>query len=90
MVISNINNITTDTIEEAIANKDLDNLILNAIKSIRNIKKRPDCSVIYDYLSKLLPNSEINEKNISNRLKYLTNNNTQKINQTIERTPSSL
>ena len=35
-------------------------------------------SVIYDYLSKLLPNSEINEKNISNRLEYLTNNNTLK------------
>ena len=78
MVVSNINDITTETIDEAIANEDLDNLILNAIKSIRNIKKRPDCSVIYDYLIKLLPNSEINEKNISNRLEYLTNNNTLK------------
>ena len=64
MVVSNINNITTETIEEAVANEDLDDLILNAIKSIRNTKKRPDCSVIYDYLTKLLPNSEINEKNI--------------------------
>ena len=62
MVDSNINNITTETINEAIANEDLDNLILNAIKSIRNIKNRPDCSVIYDYPIKLLPNSEINEK----------------------------
>ena len=78
MVVSNINNITIETIDEKIANEDLDNLILNAIKSIRNIKKRPDCSVIYDYLIKLLPNSEINEKNISNRLEYLTNNNTLK------------
>ena len=64
--------------DEAIANEDLDNLILNAIKSIRNIKKRPDCSVIYDYLIKLLPNSEINKERISNRLEYLTNNNTLK------------
>ena len=78
MVVSNINDITTETIDEETANEDLDNLILNAIKSIRNIKKRPDCSVIYDYLIKLLPNSEINEKNISNRLEYLTNNNTLK------------
>ena len=78
MVDSNINDITTETINEAIVNEDLDNLTLNAIKSIRNIKKRPDCSVIYDYLIKLLPNSEINEKNISNRLEYLTNNNTLK------------
>ena len=78
MVVSNIKDITTEAIEEVIANEDLDNLILNAIKSIKNIKKRPDCSVIYDYLIKLLPNSEINEKNISNRLEYLTNHNTLK------------
>ena len=62
MVVSNINNITIETIDEKIANEHLDNLILNAIKSIRNIKKRPDCSTIYDYLIKLLSNSEINEK----------------------------
>ena len=41
MVVSNINDITIGTIDEAIANEDLDNLILNAIKSIRNIKKTP-------------------------------------------------
>ena len=68
MVVSNINDIITETIYEAIANEDLDNLILNAIKSIRNIKKRLDCSAIYDYLIKLLPNSDINKKSISNRL----------------------
>ena len=78
MVVSNINDIFTETIDEAIANEDLDNLISNPIKSIRNIEKRPDYSVISDYLIKLLPNSEINEKNISNRLEYLTNNNTLK------------
>ena len=48
MAVSNINNITATTIDGAIASKDLDNLILNAIKPIRNIKKRPYCSVIYD------------------------------------------
>ena len=48
MVVSNINEITTETIDEAIANEDLDNLILNTIKSIRNTKKHPDCSVSYD------------------------------------------
>ena len=75
MVVSNINDITMETIGVAIANEDLDNLILNAIKSVRNIKKRPDCSVIYDYLCKSLPSSEINKIYISNRLEYLTNNN---------------
>ena len=39
MVVSNINGITTETINEAITNEDFDNLILNATKSIRNIKK---------------------------------------------------
>ena len=75
MVVSNINDITMETIGVAIANIDLDNLILNAIKSVRNIKKHPDCSVIYDYLCKSLPNSETNKIYISNRLEYLTNNN---------------
>ena len=75
MVVSNINDITMETIGVAIANIDLDNLILNAIKSVRNIKKLPDCSVIYDYLCKSLPNSETNKIYISNRLEYLTNNN---------------
>ena len=69
-----------ETIDEATANEDLHNLILNAIKSIRNIKKCPDCSVIYDYLIKILPNMKkiINEENVSNRLEYLTNSNTLK------------
>ena len=69
-----------ETIDEATANEDLHNLILNAIKSIRNIKKCPDCSVIYDYLIKILPNTKkiINEENVSNRLEYLTNSNTLK------------
>ena len=70
MVASNINDITTETIGEVIANEDLDNLILSALKSIRNIKIQPDFSVIYDYRSKSLPNFEINKKNISNRLEY--------------------
>ena len=75
MVVSNINDITTETIDEAVAKEDLDNLISNAIKPTRHIKIHPDCSVIFDYLSKL-PNSEIIEKNISNWLESLTNNNT--------------
>ena len=78
MIDSNINDITTETINKAIANEDLDNLILNAIKSIRNIKKHLDCSVIYNYLIRLLPNSDINEKVISNQLEYLSNNKTLK------------
>ena len=38
------NCIAMETLEEAITNDVLDDLLLNAIKSIRNNKKRPDCS----------------------------------------------
>ena len=74
MAVSNSNDITLETIEEAITNEYLDILIFNAIKSIRNIKKRPDCLSICDHLSKSLSNSEITEDIISNRLFYLTTN----------------
>ena len=53
MLVSNVNGITTETIDETFANEYLDNLVINALKLIRNIKKLPDCSVIYDYVSKL-------------------------------------
>ena len=68
------NCITMETLEETIT-IDLDNLILNAIKSIRNSKKRPDFSSIYDYLSKSLSNSDITKELISSRINYLTENN---------------
>ena len=74
MAVSNSNDITLETIEEGITNEYLDILIFNAIKSIRNIKKRPDCLSICDHLSKSLSNSEITEDIISNRLDYLTPN----------------
>ena len=68
------NCITMETLEETISNNDLDHLILNTIKSIRSNKKRPDCSSIYDYLSKSLSNSDITKQEITNRLNYLTEN----------------
>ena len=52
MVVSNINNITTEAIIKAIAIEDLENLILNAIKSVKSIIKLPHCFLSYDYLSK--------------------------------------
>ena len=69
------NCITMEALEETIPNNDLDDLILNAIKSIRNSKKRPDCSSIYDYLSKSLSNSDITKELISSRINYLIENN---------------
>ena len=43
-----------ETGDEAISNECIDDLIINVIKSIRNMKKRPDCSSIPDYIIKLL------------------------------------
>ena len=76
------NCIAMETLEEAITNDALDDLLLNAIKSIRNNKKRPDCYSIYDYLSKSLSNSDITKQLISSRLTYLTENNKLKNKQT--------
>ena len=47
------------TDNEAISHEYIDDLIMNVIKSIRNMKKCPDCSSIHDYISKLLSNSDI-------------------------------
>ena len=49
------------------------------------MKKRPDCSSIRDYISKLLSNSDITEEIVSNRLIYLTDNNKIKNKPTNER-----
>ena len=64
--------------DEAISNECIDNLIINVIKSIQNMKKLPDCSCTCDYLSKLLSNSDITEEIILNRLHYVTDNNNDK------------
>ena len=63
------------TDNEAISHEYIDDLIMNIIKSIRNMKKYPDCSSIHDYISKLLSNSDITKEIVLNRLHYLTDNN---------------
>ena len=56
------------------SNECIDDLMMNVIKSIRYMKKRPDYSSICDYVNKLLSNSDITEDIVSNRLLYLTDN----------------
>ena len=62
------------TDDEAISNECIDDLIINVIKSIENMKKRPDCSSVRDCISKLVSNSDITDEIILNRLHYLTDN----------------
>ena len=60
------------TVDEVISNEYIDDFIISVIKSIRNMKKRPDCSSILDYISKLLSISDITEEIVLYRLHYLT------------------
>lgn len=75
MIVSDAYDITMETIEEAISKEYLDNLILDAVKSMWDVKNRPDYLFKYDYLSKSLTGSEIVEEIILNRLYYITTNN---------------
>ena len=70
------------TDNEAISNECTGDLIINVSKSIRSMKKGPDCSSIRDHVSKLLSNSDITEEIVLNRLHYLTDNNKIKIKPT--------
>lgn len=53
-----------ENIEEVNSNEHSDNLISDPVKSIRNIKKCPDCSFIC-HLSKSLSSSENTEEILS-------------------------
>ena len=51
------NCLTVETINKKIA--DVDNLVLNAINTIRKNKKRPDASSIYEFIYKEFKNPDI-------------------------------
>lgn len=68
------NCLTIVTINQNIADECLENLILNAIKTIRK-KKRPDVSSIHKFIYKELKNPDITIEVIKKRLPSLTNNN---------------
>ena len=75
MIVSDANGITMETIEEAISKEYLDNLILDAVKSMPEVKNRPDYLFKCDYLSKSLTGSEIAKEIILNKLYYIITNN---------------
>ena len=62
----------TNSIKPVITDETLDDLILNAIISIRNNKKRPDSSSIFDYINRELKNSDITDTLVDIRLSLLT------------------
>ena len=62
------NFITTEKINQEIADECLDNLIVNAINTIRKNKKPPDASYIYEFMYNELKNPDIIIEIIEKRL----------------------
>ena len=62
------NCITTEKINQEIADECLGNLILNAINTIRKNKKPPDASYIYEFMYNELKNPDITIEIIEKRL----------------------
>ena len=61
-----------NSIKSVITDETLDDLILNAIISIRNNKKRPDSNSIFEYINRELKNSDITHTLVDTRLSFLT------------------
>ena len=61
----------TNSIKSVITDETLDDLILNAIISIRNNKKRPNSNSIFEYMNRELKNSDITHTLVDTRLSLL-------------------
>ena len=59
-------------VKSVITNETLDDLILDAIISISNNKKRPDSNFIFEYINRELKNSDITHTLVDTRLSLLT------------------
>ena len=60
----------TNSVKSLITDETLDDLILNAIISIRNNKKRPDSNSIFEYINRELKNSDITHTLVDTRLSF--------------------
>ena len=58
----------TNLIKSVITDETLDDLILNAIISIRNNKKRPNSNSIFEYMNRELKSSDITQTLVDTRL----------------------
>ena len=61
---------STNSVKSLITDETLDDLILNAIISIRNNKKRPDSNSIFEYINRELKNSDITHTLVDTRLSF--------------------
>ena len=65
-----------DSIEDLTAVNVLDDIIVNAISTIRKNKKRPDETSVYEFLNKNLENANLKKRKITNEKNsyFVTNN----------------
>ena len=64
-----------DSIEDLTAVNVLDDIIINALNTIRKNKKRPHETSIYEFLNKNLENANLTKTTINERLTSMSNNN---------------
>ena len=64
-----------DSIEDLAAVNVLDDIIINAIKTIRKNKKQLDETSIYEFLNKNLKNADLTKITINERLTSMSDNN---------------
>ena len=75
MANTELNNVSMDSIEDLTAVNVLDDVITNAINTIRKNKKRPDETSIYEFLNKNLENANLTKITINEKLTSMLNNN---------------
>ena len=75
MANTELNNVSMDSIEDLTAINVLDDIIINAINTIRKNKKRPDETSIYEFLNKNLENANLTKITINEGLPSISNNN---------------
>ena len=64
-----------DSIEDLKVVNVLDNIIINAINTIRKNQKRPDETLIYEFINKNLKNANLTKVTINERLTFMSKNN---------------
>ena len=64
-----------DSIEDLKVVNVLDDIIINAINTIRKNQKRPDETLIYEFINKNLKNANLTKVTINERLTFMSKNN---------------
>ena len=64
-----------DSIEDLKVVNVLDDIIINAINTIRKNQKRPDETLIYEFINKNLKDANLTKVTINERLTFMSKNN---------------